>query len=297
MRELVATCVFAVCAGCVNNKVGSNVQFDFSPTTSVSAPGTHLSLYAFQDDPMAGRLFALEDFEIHEIADLTSPCFIDVGDHVPHPGLHVSQYATVIGQDEGIPDITNPPPNATEAQKIAAATAVQRQANVALLSGPNGIKAVTSASATTYGAVAANCMDASGIPPSQCTDAVSNQRRLAACEAVWKADPNFYEGTDRVLTAPLNGIAHGNVDGVNPINQSPVGGAQFFIDEVLDGFDGYALYSQTDGATGPGDLVLYGTPSMPTRGVLHVHMTNTSTPTLFADLAIFSDLGQNDDSF
>lgn len=297
MRAIVATGVFALVAGCVNNLEGSNVQFDFSPATAVTAPGAHLTLYAFQDDPMVGRLFQLETFEIHKIADLTSPCFIDVGDHVPHPGLHVSQYATVIGQDEGIPDVTNPPANATQQQKIIAATAVQRQANVALLSGTNGIKAVTSASTSMYGAVAADCSDPSGIPPPQCTDEVSNQRRLAACQAAWKADPDYYEGTDRVLTAPLNGVAHGNVDGLNPINLSPVGGAQFFIDEVLNGFDGYALYSQMDGATGPGDLVLFGTPTMPTRGVLHVHMTNTAVPALFADLAIFSDIGQDDNSF
>jgi hypothetical protein len=297
VRAVVATGVFALLAGCVTNLEGSNIQFDFSPTTAVTAPGTHLTIYAFQDDPMAGRLFQLQDFEIHKIADLTSPCFIDVGEHVPHPGLHVSQYATVIGQDEGIPDITNPPANATDDQKIAAATAVQRQTNVALLSGPAGIKAITSASTSTYPAVAADCSDPNGIPPPQCSDEVSNQRRLAACQAAWAKDANFYEGTDRVLTSPLNGVAHGNVDGVNPINLSPVGGAQFFIDEVLDGFDGYALYSQMDGATGPGDLALFGTPSMPTRGVLHVHMTNASTPALFADLAIFSNLGQDDDSF
>ena len=128
MRAVVATGVFALLAGCVTNKEGSNIQFDFSPTTAVTAPGTHLTIYAFQDDPMVGRLFQLEDFEIHKIADLTSPCFIDVGDHVPHPGLHVSQYATVIQQDEGIPDIANPPANATQEQKIAAGTAVRFEA-------------------------------------------------------------------------------------------------------------------------------------------------------------------------
>jgi hypothetical protein len=284
--------------GCVDELQGSNIQFDFSPSTAVSAPGTHLTLYAFQDDPMTGRLFELQRFEIHKIANLASPCFIDVGDHVPHPGLHVSQYAKVIGEDVGIPDITNPPTNATDAQKIAAATAVQRQANVALLAGDAGIKAITSSSAASYGAVGADCSDGNGIPPPECTDEVSNQRRLDACQAVWKSDANFYEGTDRVLTLPLNGVAHGNVDGMNPINLSPVGGAQFYISDVLDGFQGYALYNQTDDQTTPGgDLMLFGTPTMPTRGVIKVHMTNAVSAALFADLAIFSDLGQNDDSF
>ncbi|HEY0252800.1 MAG TPA: hypothetical protein VGC41_14795 [Kofleriaceae bacterium] len=291
--------MLALFAGCVDDLQGSNVQFDFSSTTPVTSEGTHLTLYAFQSDPMAGRLFELQRFEIHKIANLTSPCFIDVPPNVPHPGLHVSQYAQVIGEDVGIPDISNPPPNATEDEKITAATAVQRQMNVAALASDAGIKAVTSASTSVYPAVGADCSDANGIPPPQCTDEVSNKRRLDACQAAWKTDADFYEGTDRVLTQPLNGVAHGNVDGVNPVNQSPVGGAQFFIDEVVSGFTGFALYSQMDGAASsePGDLVLYGIPSMPTRGVLHVHLANDATPAMFADLAIFSDLGDNDIAF
>ena len=306
MRELLAISLFALSAGCVNDLQGSNVQFDFSKTMPFSADGTHYTIYAFQDDAMAGRLFELEQFEVHDIVTFTSPCFIDVGEHVPHPGLHVSQYAKVIGMDVGIPDITNPPPNASEADKVTAATAVQRENNVALIGGlVTGflpIKAVTSASTAVYPAVGTDCADANGIPPANCTDAVSNQKRLSMCQAFWKANPAYYEGTDRILTAPLNGIAHGNVDGVNPVNMAPVGGAQFFIDEVVgtDNFDGYAIYQQMDNAAAsdPGTLVLSGGKgTMETRGVIHVHMTNALNDTLFADMAIFSDLGQDDVSF
>ena len=101
-----------------------------------------------------------------------------------------------------------------------------------------------------------------------------------------------------MLTQPLNGIAHGNVDGVNPINLSPVGGAQFFVDEVLDGFDGYAIYQQMDGAA--------ATPGAP-AAVRHAHDADArraprphdepTTAALFADLAIFSNLGEDDVSF
>ncbi len=296
--RVIATGLLALFAGCVDEFQGSNIQFDFSPATAVSGTSDHLTLYAYQDDPLVGRLFELQRFEIHKVANLQSPCFIDVGDHVPHAGLHVSQYAKVIGNDVGIPDITNPPANATEQAKITAATAVQRQNNVELLFGAGGIKAVTSASSSTYSPVAADCAAAEGIPPPECADDVSNERRLAACQQAWHADPDFYEGTDRVLTSPLNGTAAGNVDGTNPINLAPVGGAQFYIDEVVTNFDGYALYTQPDNQTAPGgDLVLFGTPGIPTRGVIHVHMTNAMTPSLFADLAIFSDLGQDDVSF
>jgi hypothetical protein len=300
VRASVATTgvVLVLFAGCVDELQGSNIQFDFSSATPVSDPGTHLEVYAFESDPMAGRLFSVQSFEIHKIANLASPCFIDVGDHVPHPGLHVSQYAVVIGADENIPDIANPPANATEAQKIAAATAVQREQNVQLLAGPGGIKAITSSSTSVYPTVAADCADADGIPPPQCTDDVSNKRRLDRCQAAWAADPNMYEGTDRILTSPLNGEAHGDVDGVNPINLSPVGGASFYPPDVLDGFTGYALYQQTNDQTTPGGtLLMYGTPTMITRGVLHVHMTNPMSPDLYADMAIFPNLGEDDDAF
>jgi hypothetical protein len=291
-------------AGCVNDLEGSNVQFDFSKVMPFSPDGTHYSIYAFQVDPMAGRLFQLDQFEVHDLVTIDSPCFIDVGDHVPHPGLHVSQYAKVIGMDVGIPDVANPPANATEADKITAATAVQRENNVALIGGQvknfDPIKVVSSASTAVYPAVGADCFDASGIPPANCTDEVANQKRLAMCQAFWTANPDYYEGTDRILTSPLSGIAHGDVDGTNPVNMAPVGGAQFFIDEVLGGFDGYAIYQQMDNAAAsdPGTLLLFGDKgTMETRGVTHVHMTNPTIPNLFADMAIFADLGQDDVSF
>jgi hypothetical protein len=301
----------ALAGGCVDSFNGSNIEIDFGPGMPVQAspgrtpmPGelaadTHFRLYAFESDPMAGRLFEIHRFEVHRIVDLASPCFIDVGAHVPHPGLHVSQYAKVIGEDTGIPDITNPPPGATEAQKIDAATAVQRQMNVAALASDAGIKVVSSASTSTYAAVAADCTDPNGIPPPMCTDAASNSRRLAMCQAAWRADPSYFEGTDRILTEPLNGTMYGTVVGMNPVNLAPVGGAQVFVDEVLDGFTGYAVYSQTDGAPDedPGTLLLYGMPTQPARGVTHVHMTSTIVPSLTAEMAIFADLDDDEVQF
>jgi hypothetical protein len=310
--RVIATSLLALFAGCVNGFQGSNIELDFSPGMPVLAtpgatPGmgelpsnTHFTLYAFQVSPdmTAGSLFAITTFEIHRIVDVSSPCFIDVGDHVPHPGLHVSQYAAVIAQDVGIPDITNPPPTASDADKQAAATALQREANIQLLVGPMGIRAVTSASTSTYPAVATNCTDTSGIPPPTCTDAASNARRLAACQAAWAADPSHYEGTDRVLTSPLNGVDHGMVDGENPINLSPVGGAGFYVDSNLVGFDGYAIYTAPADQTTPGgDLLLFGTPTTPTRGVTHVDLASPATGLLTAEMAIFSNLGDDNVQF
>ena len=313
MRALTLAMLLLLVA-CVDGFQGSNVQFDFGPVMPVQAPiGTmpkagqlatnvHFTLYAFQEGTDStgadvGRLFEVTQFEIHRIVDLGSPCFIDVGEHVPHPGLHVSQYAKVIQQDTGITDLANPPAGATQAQMVEAATAVQRQMNVAALASDVGINVVASASTAQYPAVAANCTDPAGIPPPTCTEPDANARRLQMCQSFWHDNPDFFEGTDRVLTAPLNGTTHGMVDGMNPVNLAPVGGAQFFVDSVLDNFDGYAVYWQDDAKTGTGNLLLFGKPTMPTRGVYHVHMTSSAQPSLTAELAIFANLNEDNTSF
>jgi len=295
---------------CVDVFRGSNVQIELSPVTPVQVaagrvpgPGqlpadAHYTLYAIQEEDDRQHLFAIQRFEVHMIVDVSSPCFIDVGEHVPHEGLHVSRYAEKIAEDTGIPDYQNPPPGASEEAKIDAATAAQRMINIAALGGSAGIKVVTSASESVYPAVAAGCDGpADQIPPPECTDDASNQRRLALCQQAWRDDPALWEGTDRVLTAPLAGTTFGMVDGMNPVNLAPVGGAQFFVPEDLTRIDAYALYWQMDGVEGPGTLLLYGTPSAPTRGVTRVHMASPTSPLFTADLAIFADLGEDEVHF
>ena len=308
------TVVVAIVAlgGCVDGFRGSNVQLDlFKAATPVQAhvvgapaagelpANVHFSIYAIQQNATQDRLFELARFEVHRIVDLTSPCFIDVGEHVPHPGLHVSQYAAKIAEDTGITSLANPPPTATEQQKELAATAVQRQANVGLLASSDmGIVAVTSASASTYPAVASDCNGPPDqIPPPMCTDDASNQRRLELCQAAWKADPNLWEGTDRVLTAPLHGTTHGMVNGTDPISHTPVGGAQFFVDNALENIDAYAIYFQIDGMDTPGTQLYFGKPTMPTRGVQHVDLVSPINPLARAEMAVFTDLGQDDVQF
>jgi hypothetical protein len=286
------------------------VEIDLSPATPVQAPvtgmagptdlpaNTHFALYGIQESSGQDRLFELQRFEIHRLVDPSSPCFIDVGEHVPHPGLHVTQYAKKIEEDTQIPDPSNPPATATEPQKILVATALQRMVNVGLLAGAGGLRAVTSASTATYPAVAADCGGAAGlIPPSTCIDDASNRLRLTLCQAAWKADPKLFEGTDRVLTAPLGGVTYGMLLGANPINMGPVGGAQFFIDNALNNIDAYAIYTQADGMDTPGTQLFFGRPTMPTRGVLHVHLVSPLNALLTAEMAVFVDLGQDDVHF
>lgn len=298
-----------VCGACVDGFRGSNVLVDMSFATPAQAPpgavvgpnqlpaNTHYRLYAIQEDGDREYTFEAQRFEVHAIIDPTSPCFIDAGEHVQFPGLHVSQFNAKTQEVTGITNIMDPPPTATEQQRIDAATAIQRMANIDALTGSMGIKVLTSASATPYPAVDADCTG-TGLPPSTCTDDAANARRLRICRETWAADPMLYEGTDRVLTVPLNGTTFGFVVGVNPINMAPVGGAQLFVDEALGSTDEYAIYYQTDGVEDDlGTLVLSGRPESPTRGVRHVHMTSPLSPNLTADLAVFEDLGEDDVQF
>lgn len=325
MRKL-AIALFAL-AGCIDEFSGSELQIDFSPDTPVQAsayraalPGElpnniHLTLYAFDevaDDSgmTTGYVFAIQSFEIHRVVDLDSPCFIDVGEHVPIEGLHVSQYANEIMKKNGFTDATMPPAGATEKQKTEVATALDRQENVELMAGTAGPKIIASASTGGYPAVAADCNDTNGIPPPDCVEPAANQRRLEKCQAAWDADPALFEGTDRVLTLPLNGTTYGTVVGTNPVNMGGyIGGSAFFVDESLADFDGYAIYWQYDDANGDGDpdypagfpeedktelgtLYLYGRAETPTRGVLHVHMTSPISA-VTAELAIFPNIDQD----
>jgi hypothetical protein len=303
--------VVAVCglAGCVDGFRGSNIQIDLSPFTPSQAPSNqapdmaelptnlHFRLLAIQHQDDRDLEFEIQRFEIHKIIDLTSPCYIDVGGDVRFPGLHVTQYANAMAVATGITDLANPPPGASEADQIDAATAVQRMSDIGLLASDMGIKVVTSASETLYPPIDADC-GGTGLPPPMCMDDDSNKRRDTICKQAWKDDPTLFEGTDRVLTSPLNGTTFGFVDGLNPISPAPVGGAQFFVTAAVDAIDEYSIVFNADGDDGPGTLMLTGTPFAATRGVTHVHMESPLRPgTLTAEVAIFADLGEDNVNF
>jgi hypothetical protein len=321
----IAIAVFTL-AGCIDEFRGSEIQIDFAASVPVqasaySAPLTgelpnniHFTLYAFDevtDDTgkSTSYLFEVQQFEIHRIVDLESPCFIDKGEHVPIPGLHVSMYAEEVMRLNGITDLANPG-SATEAQQIDAATAVQRQRNVEAMAGEQGPKAITSASPGGYGAVAASCTDSNGIPPPECVEPDANQRRLERCQAEWDNDPAYFEGTDRVLTAPLNGTTFGMVIGINPVNFAPIGGSAWFVDEALEDMDGYALYWQYDDANRDGDpdypptvpqsertelgeLYMFGRAEPATRGVIHARLKSPNMPAISAELAVFANIHED----
>jgi hypothetical protein len=297
-------------SGCVKGFQGSNLELDLLPGAPVQAlvamppmgrelpAPVHFTLYAIQHGMTQDDLFEIVRFELHHIVDTSSPCYIDVGEHVPYPGIHVSSFLKRVSEDTGIMDPAHPPASASPLAVELAVSAAARMTAVAAIGAPGGLVAVTSASTSTYPAVAAACGGPQNeIPPPQCFDNASNQLRLQLCQATWKMDPNLWEGTDRVLTAPLNGVTHGTAVGLNPINMAPVGGAQFFVDNALDNIDAYAIYVQADGMDSPGMQLFFGRPTMVTRGVSHIHLTSPLSPLLTSEMAVFADLGQDDVHF
>jgi hypothetical protein len=273
--------------------------FGATPGPGQLPNNSRFTIYGIQTEATQDFLFALNTFEVHPMVDVNSPCFIDAGISAKFPGLHASKYADKIAEVTGIMDYRNPPAGASENDKIDAATAAQRMINIASLGASGtGVKAVTSASETGYPMVAADCNGPDGqIPPPKCMDDASNAKRLKLCQAAWDADKNLWEGTDRSLTAPLNGTTYGLVDGTNPINQAPIGGASIFVDEAVSTMDAFAIYYRSDTGLDPGNLLLYGTPTKPTRGVIRSHMTSILNPNLTAELGIFADLGEDDVHF
>ena len=295
-------------AGCVDSFGGANVQIDLGPFTPGQAPpsrdpigpefksAAHFRLFAAD---RAGAQTELQRFELHKLVEPTSPCFIDKDDPgIPFPGLHVTQYERKMTERTGISDVANPPASATMEQQIEQATAVQRMRNVTAHAGPMGLRVVTSASPAVYPTVDPDCTGV-GLPPPVCIDEASNARRLQICRDTWTRNPGLFEGTDRVLTSPLNGTTYGFVIGLNPVTPVPVGGAQFMVSAPLDnGVAEYTIVVHLDDESEPPRLFLSGTPtSGATRGVTHVHMTTPISPMLTAELAIFIDLDEDDVHF
>ena len=343
---LVGLCGVTAAGGCVEAFDGSNLQIDFAMGTLAAArPGrplqpdqppadTHLELYAadlvYQTNPDGtvvvderGRplveqsfLFKVTEFEIRPAIDTSSPCLIELGD-TQYPGLHVTQIASKVeeilepfGTDDpfapGLPadvvtDVLNARRRFGNLEKIETI-----------------LKAVTSHEAFRYPATApaGQCPPSSpdALPDRACKDDASNAQRLRVCQALWAAHPEFYEGSDKVFTLPLNGRYLGMVEGMNPINMGFVGGSSMFVDENLIDHEAYILNWQYDDFDGDGTpdfppalpaaerldlgyLYMSGAPVDVSRGVTTVPLRHPTNANINADLAILPNLGHDDVHF
>lgn len=227
-------------------------------------------------------------------------------------------------------DPLDPPVGASEGDVTDVLGADIRMDNLGDLQ--SQVKAVSTFSDFEYPAAQPDC-NATGdqIPAPDCTDDVSNAQRLAACRALWASGPDadedgitdIYEGSDKVFTLPLNGKLYGMVEGPNPINSGFVGGATIFVDEVLSDFDAFTVHWQFKDLDGDGEPdypadffddvdgdgepdhvesatgypFMTGEPESRTRGVINARLTTPFSTAAFAEVAIFSDLSDDDVHF
>lgn len=321
-------------AGCVDSFAGANVQLtlregvqipadpDDTPVNGQPAADTHFALVSFQFEVDAAgevvRSFAFDvfDFEIRRHIELGSPCLID-RDGDRFPGLHVTQVAAKLREVTGISDPLNPPAGASERDVGDVLDADARVALLPMISA--GVRSVVSTSAVAPPAIDAVCVEDGGsdparVPPPDCTGQQSNDRRLALCEAFWAANPDYYEGSDKVFSVPLNGQYFGSVDGRNPINGAPIGGVSFDVDAALDDFDALAItwrYKDLDGDGEPdipdtapdsernpiGVVYLEGRPERVARGVINVPLANQTFSTITGEAVVIPSLDEDEVSF
>jgi hypothetical protein len=327
-------CAALGAGACVTPYSGSDVQIDFSTGTQTAAatttgqlpnqpaPNTYYILWASDQaiDPNSGvpketYLFHVLDFEIVPAIDLASPCLIQM-DSERFPGLHVTEFANKMEEQTGIKDPFNPPAGASQGDITDVLDAQRRVMNLVPIA--STVKMITDTSTAHYGASATKCVeddmtvDQTLFPPPNCTGEQSNANRLKLCHAFWSANPSFFEGSDEVYTAPLNGIWRGIVEGMNPVNGAFLGGSEFVVPDVLNQ-NGYFIawqYKDLDGDGKPdfpagtpqadipnGHLYMIGAPTQAARGVLQVEMTNPNDPSISANMAIYSDLADDGTHF
>lgn len=345
VRAEVIVFVAALATGaCVEAFDGSNVQLDLAggvqtntPPGSTPAPdqppeNTHYVLYAVDNvyrtnadgtpvidgsgAPVIDRtyLFEVKRFMVRPVIDTSSPCLIDI-EATRFPGIHVTQYAAAVRAQTGITDPFAPNQNYDDVVDVL--TADRRVSNLSQLQ--TSMKAVTSAADFRYPAIGTACVGQTGadpllIPPATCTDEPSNMQRLALCRSLWKANPDWYEGSDKVFTLPLSGSFFGMVEGMNPINGGFVGGSSFFVDDNLVGLDAYLVNWQYDDLdhdgqpdfpaslpaaerSATGYVYMQGVPRSVTRGTISVSLAHASNPRITAQMVVFPNLGDDSVNF
>ncbi len=339
--------------GCIEPLGGSSVQFTFAEGVQPATPrgqtpepeqppsDTFFTLYSadfdYYDEDGNGRpdldlngeplvrevyLYEVQRFEIRQLIDRSSPCFIDI-EGAEFAGVHVTQHARKMRESRGV---TNPlDPNVPYTDAVDVLTADKRNELLPRLE--NDLKAVTSSDAyvepgradfqypATAPMGASGCVETNpgltDLPHPTCIDDASNALRLRLCHELWAAaGPEYYEGSDKVFTLPLNGTFRGIVEGTNPKNGGFVGGAALFVDENLIGHDAFVInwqYKDLDGDGAPdapagmaselGFQYLGGRAEHITRGVINASLRNANSREIRAELSVFPELGDDDVHF
>ncbi len=312
--RLVACAVIAAAAsGCVDAFGGSKIEILFSNAVplpgagELGAPpdGTHFELYAVQ----GGLPVHIMDMQLEPVVQANHPCFIELDRDIPltnvsADGLHASQwyqYALDLYDADGV---------ITDEEAGFLADALRRVSrNI-----PDLEANVVAVTATPFGRAVEGGLSApvvaerlAAVPPPGDTDDASNRTRAELCRELFADVPELYVGTDRLITAPLNGLFFGVADGQDPRSGGFIGGASLDLPARLDSFEALRLNWQFDDPADPraealgqsptGYHFMAGVPEHRVRGVINVHLENNDFGSTSADLAIFTDLDEDSTGF
>ncbi len=299
----------ALAGGCVEPFDGSKVEIVMSNTTHIpgDSPGgggrppsdAHYEAYILKDN----QTFKLFEFDVVFVIDPSDRCFIEDEESI-YPGLHATQFPVRLEDDITANGHT---PTEDEAGDIYLAQKRVYTDFQLLTDDAVGVKSLVSHEPGLTLAGRQMLYDVAQVPDPSETGDDANADRLAACNQVFAEHPLLYVGNDKVFALPLNGDYYGNTKGRDPRNSAPTGGAKFDVSLVLDDFDAMRInWNFNDpadpraaayGGSAIGYHYLAGTPILRTRGVVNVILTNNFFGTLRGDVAIFTDLAEDDVMF
>jgi len=233
-------------------------------------------------------VFRLAQFDILPALDQADPCFIE-DETARFPGLHSTKvYAKTLEAAMADGMVTD-----QEAGEIASAQV--RVANMGALQAALKVLAVHG-DGVTHAAIAAATAT---VPSPALIDEASNAARLAACRAAFAQIPEYYVGTDKVLTIPINGTYIGMVEGRDPRNNSFLGGGSIDVPESFPSFSFMRINWQFNAQNDPraptpaspiGYRCMSGSPVERERGVINVSMRNEAFAQISGEASIYTQL-------
>lgn len=271
----------------------SGVHVAGAPDPAAPPSDTHYELYVVKGDVT----YPIAQLDILPVIRRGDPCFIEVeGDRFP--GLHstkvIDKTIEAAMFDGQVSDV--------EAGDIA--NAKVRVGNMQLLEESLKVMAVHEPGLTdaTIAALLAGVPDAADI-----SDA-ANAQRLAACREIFRQHPDYYIGTDKIVTIPINGTYIGMVEGMDPRNGGFLGGGQVSVDAAFPDLDAVRVNWNFNDPNDPrragypessiGWHYMAGRAVQRVRGVYNISVVNQDYGRrVSGEISVYTDLGRDDVNF
>jgi hypothetical protein len=288
---------------CVENHNTSKIELFLRggvhiPGTVPATPGqppseTHYELYVVK----GVGVFKVAEIDIRPAVKSSDPCFIEE-EGARYAGLHSTRIVqkTIEGAtaDGEVTEL--------EAGQIADAKA--RAGNIPLLEAALKVMTVHQP-----GLTEAHIAEVTAsVPAPELIDDASNAARLSACQAIWRDNPGYYVGTDKITTIPLNGTYIGMVEAMDPRNGGFLGGGAIDVDASFPDFDALRLnWSFNDpndprrAALPPSEIgwhYMAGSAVQRVRGVFNVSLVNQDYGRrISGEASVYTELARDDVNF